>query len=132
MTGTRSLLAMLLAITTTADAPAQVLLPPAPIGVPVIVPNGIGFQYNSRRLRVDGFFGNGGYSAGVLAIGPSGPPILVYPPPVYLPAYGAVDRRFTVQVIEPSVLVPARRAPEIDLSGIDLDVEPAAKIWDKN
>jgi hypothetical protein len=52
------------------------------------------------------------------------------------PFYGAADNVVTLQIINPPGLGQPRRglalAPpleEVDISGIDLDVEPAAKIW---
>ena len=48
----------------------------------------------------------------------------------YAPIYGAIDRRVSVQVIAPTILVRPRR-PAYDLSGIDLDIESPEKIWGK-
>ncbi len=45
------------------------------------------------------------------------------------PIYGAVERRVTVQVIAPPLVVVRARRPSYDLSGIDLDVESSDKIW---
>jgi hypothetical protein len=48
----------------------------------------------------------------------------------YSPVYGVVERRVSVQVIAPTVVVRSRR-PSYDLSGIDLDVDSPDKIWGK-
>jgi len=143
----RPLVAFLLLVSCAADAQAQFF--PGPVygpGVPVLVPNGIGFQYRGRRLNVSGFF-NTGYSVGVVPVGgfggPFGPgplgPIPFGPGPfgpapfvpVYtLPTAGYVDTRITYQVIAPTVVLAPRRifgipAEEADLSGVDLDVAPS-------
>ncbi len=48
----------------------------------------------------------------------------------YAPIYGVAERRVSVQVIAPTVMVRPRR-PSYDLSGIDLDAESPDKIWGK-
>src|SRR4029077_16419986 len=49
------------------------------------------------------------------------------------PAYGSIDRRVTVQIINPAgIVVQSRRVgfrPTYDTTGIDLDVESPDKIW---
>jgi hypothetical protein len=51
-----------------------------------------------------------------------------YGNPYHTPLYGAIERRVTVQVLAPPVVVRARRE-SYDLSGIDLDVETPDKLW---
>jgi tetratricopeptide (TPR) repeat protein len=105
MTRTRCTLAFLIALAVSAEAPAQFI-----IGVP----SGIDFRYRSGGLRVRGFIPIGGYY----------PYPLYYPPP---PVVGIVEQRVTVHVMPPPTVIVRSAAP--DLSGIDLDVEPASKIW---
>lgn len=73
----------------------------------IIVPTPLGFQQFAP-----GYFPSYGYP--------------YYPAPIY----GVVERRVSVQVIAPTVVVRTRR-PSYDLSGIDLDVESPDKIWGK-
>lgn len=94
-------------------------------GVPVLVPNGIGFRYRGRHLQVAGYFGSG-YGVGVVPVVgyPYGP---VLPPPVayFPPTYGVVENRITVNVIAPPPLFERRPifpGPDVDLSGVDLDL----------
>jgi hypothetical protein len=106
MTRTRCTLAFLIALAVGAEAPAQFI-----IGVP----SGIDFRYRSGGLRVRGFIPIGGY----------------YPYPLYYgnypPIMGVYEQRVTVHVMRPPTVNVRSAAP--DLSGIDLDVEPASKIW---
>lgn len=114
--------------------------PPVP-GVPVLVPNGLGFEYRGRRLSVSGFF-NTGYSAGFIPAYPVGPGfpgpfgpgvpggILPVVPIQTLPLTGYSDTRVTYQIITPTVVVGPRRGlggtlEELDLSGVDLDASPS-------
>jgi tetratricopeptide (TPR) repeat protein len=108
MTWIRCTQALLLITIATADASAQFLQPP----VIIVQQPGIGFQYNSGRLRIAGFIP-------VMPYGPIG--------------YPASNSRIVVQVVTPTVVSERLRAPRpddaYDLAGIDLDVQPAAKIW---
>jgi hypothetical protein len=149
MTGTRWLITLLLGAAMARNASAQVIAIPTPVvGVPVLVPNGIGFTYNSRRVKAAGFIPTGGVSTGILPVSPYGVPVVpVAAYPYYYPGYytgygpvfppvilGAVESRTSLQIINPPGLVPQRRGPGLldqDIAGIDLDVEPAAKIWGK-
>jgi hypothetical protein len=105
MTWIRCTLALLLITIITAEASAQFLQPP----VIIVQQPGIGFQYNGGRMRIAGF----------LPYGPIG--------------YPAYNTRIVVQVVTPTVVSERLRAPRrddaYDLAGIDLDAEPAAKIW---
>lgn len=148
MTRNRWAMAMLVVGVMYAPASAQ-FFPPPVVGMPVVLPNGIDFQYKRGGLRINGFIPTGGPpAAAVLPVVPgfAGPgafiPATYYPYayPYYphgypFPAMGAVDQRITVTVTQPAVLVQRRGlAPfmeDYDLSGIDLDVEPASKIWGK-
>ncbi len=108
--GTASALLILLA---GLDASAQ-------FPVPVLVPSGVRFQYRSRNLQVGGFL-NTGYSVGTLyPVVPYGP-VLVYPQPTILPAFGVVQSTTTIHILAPSRprYVPE---PEPDTSGVDLDL----------
>src|SRR5262245_15985367 len=119
------------------------------IGLPTIGQGGIAFQASGRNLSVTGFVPLGPPYPAVLPVTPTpfgfkpvAPPYLPYGyygyPPLApgfpLPGYGAIERRITMQVVNPpGVVVQGRRkvAREPDLSGIDLDVESAEKIWGK-
>lgn len=120
-----------------AEARAQ-FVPPPPVAIPVLVPNGIGFSYRSSRLRVGGFLGNGTYSLGTLypyGVPPYGvPPVLVpnqapflYMPPYQLPLSSSIDYRINFNYILPNVILSSRPplTPSYDLSGVDLDAVPA-------
>ncbi|MFO0968082.1 MAG: hypothetical protein U0793_21205 [Gemmataceae bacterium] len=133
MAGRRFGIALLGLIWAAAEARAQFIGPPVP-GIPVLVPDGIGFRYRSRHLAVGGFFSTGGYSVGVVpapgfgpGVGPifaPGPVIPVYP----IPTYGYSDIRQSVQIVVPAVTIAPRPplfAPEADLSGVDLDRAPS-------
>jgi tetratricopeptide (TPR) repeat protein len=128
------MLALLLGGFLTADASAQFL----PVfGLPVIGQSGLSFHIGGRRLRMDGFLPLGSAYPAVVPVTPTpfgfrqiGPAVLPYGYGYSFPVYGAIDRRITVQIINPPGLPRSaglRRIP--DLSGIDLDVEPASKIW---
>jgi len=106
MTRIRCTLAILFASAVCTDASAQ------------FIANGIDIRYRSGGLRVNGFIPTGfGYAR------PAYYPYLPY----YAAPFGVVERRVTVQVIQPPVVFVRRTGP--DLSGIDLDVETASKIW---
>jgi Tetratricopeptide repeat len=139
MTGIRWFATIVLSTALAADVSAQIVTIPVP-AVPVLVPNGIDFWYNSKNLKASGFIGTGGYSPGFVTTNPlTGAPTLVYPyygyrypygpsfPPVIL---GSVEQRNTLQIINPPGYVP-RPVIIADTSGIDLDVESSAKIWGK-
>lgn len=142
MTGTRWIMGVALCLTLTADAFAQ-FFPPV-IGLPTIGQGGIAFRGGGKRLSYEGF----------IPIGPAYPAILPVTPtpfgfqqvaPAYLPfgysygpiapgfpfpAYGAIEQRYTVTIINPPGLgARAGFNPVYDTAGIDLDVEPASKIW---
>jgi Flp pilus assembly protein TadD len=142
MTRIRSILAILLCVGFTADAPAQ-FFPPV-FGVPVVGQGGIAFHAGGKRLSIDAFLPLGDPYPAILPVTPTpfglrqvGPPFLPYPyvyPPIApgfpFPGYGSIDQRYSVTIINPPGLPPGvgfKRIP--DLSGIDLDVEPAARIW---
>jgi tetratricopeptide (TPR) repeat protein len=107
MTRIRCAIAVLLAFAFSGDASSQFI-----VGVPA----GIGFRYQSGGLRVGGFIPTSGS-----AYYPYGP---YYP----FPPLGYVERRVTMTVMPPPVVI-VRRPAGSDLSGIDLDIEPASKIW---
>ncbi len=148
MTRIRCVIAMLIAGVLSAEASAQ-FFPPPVVGMPVVLPNGIDFHYKRGGLRINGFIPTGGAAAAVLpvipgAVGPGAFFPATYYPYAYpyfpygypFPAMGAVDQRITVTVTQPALLIQGRTglAPymeDYDLSGIDLDVESAAKIWGK-
>ena len=109
-------------------------LPPPVFGLPVVVPGGIGIQYNSGNLRIGGFFPTGGATYGVVPINPYGVgPVIVGYPAYVTPAYGSINTRVTVQVNTPPVILVKRRSlpyiEEYDVTGIDLDAEHPSKIW---
>ena len=89
----------------------------------VFVPGGVSFRYQSRHLTINGHVGR--------------PPVVlvpVYPAPIvvspYPPPFGIIERRITI--INPTVVIaPPRGLPveEPDVSGVDLDVVPAAALW---
>lgn len=133
MPGRRSLLTALLLTAFGYEARAQFVPGPFPVpgpvvapGLPVLVPNGIGFDYRGRRLRVSGFFNSGGYSYGILPVAgyyPGFAPVAPYP----IPTAGFVDSRVSVHMVAPTVTVaprPVLEAP-LDLSGVDLDRSPS-------
>ena len=142
--------AIVIVVTFGVPAPAQFFPPPIVpvVGVPVLVPNGIDFQYKTRRLSINGFFGNGTYTPGILPIAATGGMPLVpgqqlylytpgYFPQNYYPfgyPFGAQTSTITLQIINPPGVAGVRRAlgDDYDINGIDLDVEPAAKIWNRN
>ena len=111
MTWMRSSSALLLVLITLPQASAQFFPPPV-----ILVPQpGVGFQYNGGRLKIAGFVPSGPYGYGYA-----------------VPA--SMETRITVQVVTPTVIIrrPRSLAPygeSFDLAGIDLDVEPASKIW---
>jgi hypothetical protein len=149
MTGIRCLLSLLFVGVLTAEAGAQFIPPITPfVGVPAFIPNGVGLQYSSRRLNIGGFVATGGGTVGILPIAPNGMffpqgfvPQFYYPPgPFFFPTFpplilGQVNTRFNLQVINPPGLGMSQRFPGqqqvVDLSGIDLDSEPASRLWDK-
>lgn len=100
------------------------VVPAASAQVIVGPPPGIGFRYHGHRFSVAGFF-------------PTGPAVPVYYPfyPPYYPppAYGVIERHIVIQptvVVAPPRLIPVPvPVPAPDLSGIDLDVEPPAKLF---
>jgi hypothetical protein len=130
MTRIRCTLALLVAAALTADASAQFV-----VNLPIVVQNGIDFQYNGRHLRIGGFLSAGDPYTAIVPVVPTpfglrqvGPAFLPYPY-AYRP-YGSIDQRITVQIINPPTFSPrVGLKPTYDLSGIDLDVEPASKIW---
>jgi hypothetical protein len=132
MTRIRWMLPLFFGVVLTTDASAQFV---PVVGLPVIGQNGISFHMGGRQLRIDGFIPTGDPYAAILPVTPTpfgfrqvGPAFLPYP--YGYPAYGVINQRITVQVITPASLPPRvglRAVP--DLSGIDLDLEPASKIW---
>jgi hypothetical protein len=132
MTRIRCILALLVGVTLTADASAQFL----PIfNLPTVVQPGIDFRIGGRRLWIDGFILTGDPYTAIVPVVPT-PFGLRQVGPAFVPysyayrAYGSVDQRITVRIINPPTV--SRRVglkPTYDLSGIDLDVEPASKIW---
>ena len=127
MTRIRCLLSLLLGIAFTTDASAQFL----PVfGLPVVGQNGISFHMGGRGLRIDGFFPTGNPYTAIVPVTPT-PFGYRQVGPAYLPyGYGAIDQRITVQIINPPGLSPrAGLRPVPDLSGIDLDLQPASAIW---
>lgn len=145
MTRTRSILAIFLGLTLTADAPAQFL---PIIGLPTVGQAGVAFRFGGKRNFIAGFIPAGDPYPAILPVTPTpqgfrqvGPAIVPfgygvpygYPPvaPGFpFPGYGVVEQRFTVQIINPPGLAPGvglRQVP--DTSGIDLDVQGAAAIW---
>ena len=132
MTRMRWILAMLAGLTLTAEASAQFF---PVIGVPIIQQSGIDFHFGGGHWRINGFIPLGNPYAAVVPVTPTPfgfrqtvPAFIPYP--YAYPVYGAIDRRLTVQIINP----PTRSSrlglkTTYDLSGIDLDVEPASKIW---
>ncbi|MBM3997663.1 MAG: tetratricopeptide repeat protein [Planctomycetes bacterium] len=146
MTRIRCLLAMLLGALIADSASAQFF---PVLGLPVIFRDGISFRVKGSHLRIDGFLPVGDPYMAIVPATPTpfgyrqvAPAFLPYTygygyvyglPPVApglpFPGYGSINQRVTVQIINPPGLANAgfRRVP--DLSGIDLDVEPASKIW---
>jgi hypothetical protein len=118
------------------EASAQFIAPV--IALPAIAQSGIDFRLGGKHLRIDGFIPTGNPYGVIVPVTPTpfgfkqvGPAFLpyAYGNPYYAaPLYGAVDRRVSVQVITPTVVVRSRRE-SYDLSGIDLDVETPDKIW---
>lgn len=94
--------------------------------------SGIGFTYNSRRLKIGGFFGTG-YSLGAsspygVVFGPVVPVVAVVPAvPV-----GIVQNHITIQSIPPTIVVAPRVAEEYDLTGVDLDLGPPPWVVERN
>ena len=133
MTRIRWISAMLAGLTLTAEASAQ-FFPPV-IGVPIIQQSGIDFHIGGGHLRINGFIPLGNPYTAVVPVTPTplgfrqvGPAFIPYP--YAYPVYGSIDRRLTVQIITPPALSPRLGLkPTYDLSGIDLDIEPASKIW---
>lgn len=138
MTRIRCTAALFLGLAINAEATAQFF----PVfGMPIVVQNGIDFQYSGRRLKVNGFIPTGNPYGAVLPVTPTpfgfqrvGPAYLPYG--YGYPGYGSVEQRVTVHIINPPTLVQPRRGlqpyiEQYDLSGIDLDIEPASKIWGK-
>jgi TolA-binding protein len=123
---------MLAGLTLTAEASAQFF---PVIGVPIIQQSGIDFHFGGRHLRTNGFIPLGNPYTAVVPVTPTpfgcrqvGPAFIPYA--YAYPAYGSIDRRLTVQIINPPALSSRLGLkPTYDLSGIDLDVEPASKIW---
>ncbi len=147
MTRRNFMIAMLIVGVMSAQASAQ-FFPPPVVGMPVVLPNGIDFQYKRGGLRVNGFIPTGGATTAVLPVVPvfAGPgaffPATYYPYgyPYYpygypFPAMGSVEQRITVTVMQPTILVQRRGLmpflEEYDIAGIDLDAEPPSKIWGK-
>lgn len=144
MTRTRCAMAIVVAGILAASAPAQFV-----IGLPTIGQGGIAFSTKGSHLKISGFVPLGPPYPAVVPVTPTpfgfqqiAPAYLPYGyygyPPIApgfpLPGYGAIDQRITVQVVNPTVVVQGRRLAarqEPDLSGIDLDVESAEKIWGK-
>jgi Tfp pilus assembly protein PilF len=128
MTRTRWIFAVLLGFTLTSEASAQFI---PIIGVPIVQQGGIEFHFGGRHLRINGFIPAGGPYAAIVPVAPT-PFGFQQVGPAFIPysAYGSIDRRVTVQIINPPGLAPRLGLkPTYDLSGIDLDVEPASKIW---
>jgi Tfp pilus assembly protein PilF len=133
MTRIRWILAMLASLTLTAEASAQFF--PLVIGVPIIQQSGIDFHFGGGHLRINGFIPLGNPYTAVVPLTPTpfgfrqvGPAFIPYP--YAYPVYGSIDRRLTLQIINPPALSSRLGLkPTYDLSGIDLDVEPASKIW---
>lgn len=88
-------------------------------------PGRVTFQLTSGRLKVVGSWSTG--PAIYLVPAGSGSPLLL-PPGFGPPVYGVIERRI---IIERFVPVRAGRslAPDYDLSGIDLDVEPVERLF---
>jgi hypothetical protein len=142
MTRTRYALAVLAIILATTEVSAQ-FLPPPIVGLPVVVPDGIEFRFKSGGLRVRGFIPTGTATTAVLPVLPGGAPPGMILPPTYFPSpfgpyvssypfppLGIVERRITIQTMNPPNLPLRQGLPRFpDVSGIDLDVEPASKIW---
>jgi Flp pilus assembly protein TadD len=141
MSRTRCCIATLIGFWMAVEAQAQFIGPPI-IGVPVVTQGGIDFRVGGRQLRIRGFIPIGPPYTVIVPATPTafgyrqvGPALLPYGPYSYpFPTWGAIDQRLTVQVITPVVTVrpplSLAQGPErYDLSGIDLDVEPASKIW---
>jgi hypothetical protein len=133
MTRIRWILAMLVGLILTAEASAQFF--PLVIGVPIFQQSGIDFHIGGRHLQINGFIPLGNLYTAVVPVTPTpfgfrqvGPAFIPYP--YAYPVYGSIDRRLTVQIITPPALSPRLGLkPTYDLSGIDLDIEPASKIW---
>ncbi len=132
MTRMRWILANLLGLTLTAEASAQFF---PVIAVPIFQQSGIDFHIGGRHLRINGFIPTGSPYTAIVPVTPTpfgfrqvGPAFIPYP--YAYPVYGSIDRRLTVQIITPPALSPRLGLkPTYDLSGIDLDIEPASKIW---
>lgn len=131
MTRIRCTLALLFGLCFAAETPAQFI----PVfNLPTIVQPGISFQLGGRRLRIDGTIPTGDPYTVIIPVTPTpqgfrqvGPGFVPYG---YAPIYGAIDQRVTVQIINPPGLSPRAGFKKVyDVSGIDLDVEPASKIW---
>lgn len=147
MTRTRCLLALLLGFTLTADASAQFL---PVIGLPTVGQAGISFRIGGGNLRIRGFIPLGDPYPVILPVTPTprgfrqvGPAFLPYAygypygygyPPIApgfpFSGYGVIEQRTTIQIINPPGFAPGvglRQVP--DVSGIDLDLQPASAIW---
>lgn len=126
----RCSLALLLAAFAATEVHAQFPGPVGP-GVPVVVPNGVGFRYRGRNLSVSGFFSTGGYGVGVLpapVFVPGPVPVVPVVPYYPIPTAGYVDSRVSYTVVAPVVTLPPRPVfgvEPVDLSGVDLDLAPS-------
>jgi hypothetical protein len=137
MTRNRFALAVAVLLALSAEAFAQ--FGPPVVGMPVVIPNGIDFKFKSGGLRVRGFIPTGGATTAVLPVVPGavGPgfiapatyyPVYPYSPYYYqMPVMGAVEQRISVTVMPPASVMARPEMP--DIAGIDLDHEPASKIW---
>jgi hypothetical protein len=132
MTRNRWTLALFIGLTLTADARAQFL----PVfNLPTVVQPGITIHAGGKHFSINGTIATGDPYALIVPVTPTPQGFkqvgYAYLPPGYAyPAYGAVDRNITVQIINPPTVGGRMgRKKTYDTSGIDLDVEPASKIW---
>jgi hypothetical protein len=145
MTRIRWTLALFVGLTLSADARAQFF----PIfNLPTIVQPGITIHAGGKNLSINGTIPFGDPYTLIVPVTPTPqgfkqvgfaylPPAYVYPTfggPVYggygPPIYGAIDQRVMVQIINPPAAGGRRGFKKTyDTSGIDLDIEPASKIW---
>ncbi len=144
ITRTRCTFALALGIALATNASAQ-FFPPPVVGLPIAIPNGIDFRFKSGSLRVKGFIPTGGSTNLILPVIPGGaapgmilpatyypyPPFFPYAMPQYpFPLMGVVDQRYNLQILNPpGIAARAGYVPFPDVSGIDLDENPPAKIW---